>query len=82
MILYRKLSSANRRHVALVFSGMSLMKIRIRWKTLPCGTPELTGTDVECLALDKDLMAPVAEEAGYPLQDISTNGVVSQLVGK
>ena len=34
------------------------------------------------LALDKNLLAPVAEKAGHPLQDISTNAVVSQLVGK
>ena len=45
----RKLSSANRRHVELVFSDMSLMKIRNSSgpRTLTCGTPEVTGADVE-----------------------------------
>ena len=48
----------------------------VDWSSFPCNTLWYAWSDwgrCGVLALNKDFLAPVAEEAGYPLQDISTN---------
>ena len=51
MLRYNRQSSAKRRALALTLDGRSLMYARNRSRpsTVPCGTPEVTGAELDDL---------------------------------
>ena len=49
-------------------SGRSFMYTRNRMgpSTVPCGTPEVTGTDVEVSPSSTTVFGPISEKVSYP----------------
>ena len=81
MLRYNKQSSAKGRALALTLDGRSLMYARVRSgsSTVPCGTPDVTGTELDYLPSATIFWVSVRQETSNPLKGCSSNSVVFQL---